>query len=115
RAARSPAPDEICAFACDGRAGAFLLDTWGKDGSTLLDWIPLWEVARLCVRCRAAGVPVALAGSLGPRQIGAVLQLRPDWIAVRGAACLGGRTGTLDLGKVRALVDLVGVTSTSAG
>jgi uncharacterized protein (UPF0264 family) len=69
RPARSPSPDEICSFACDSRAGAFLLDTWDKDGSTLLDWMPLWEVARLCVRCRAAGVPVALAGSLGPRQI----------------------------------------------
>src|SRR2546429_246491 len=70
--AGAPAPAEVCAFACDQHWGAFLLDTWGKDGTTLLDWLPAAEVAVLCQRCRRAGVPVALAGSLGAPQIRAL-------------------------------------------
>src|SRR5260370_30492609 len=66
---RAPSPAELCRFACAHRAGAFLLDTWGKDGSTLLDWLPPAQVTELCRRCGAAGVPAALAGSPGPPQV----------------------------------------------
>jgi uncharacterized protein (UPF0264 family) len=91
--AQAPPPEEVCAFACQQHAGAFLLDTWGKDGSTLLDWMPLATVCRLAARCRNAGVPVALAGSLGLEQFAVLRAADPDWFAVRGAACLGGRRG----------------------
>jgi uncharacterized protein (UPF0264 family) len=113
--ARSPSPVQLCHLACEQRAGAFLLDTWGKDGSTLLDWIPPRQIADLCCDCAAAGVPVALAGSLGAPQIRALLPLQPDWIAVRGAACVGvRRENHIDLGKVRGLAAVVrGVTAAS--
>jgi uncharacterized protein (UPF0264 family) len=105
--AGAPSPDELCRFACEQRAGAFLLDTWGKDGSTLLDWMPMPEIETLCRRCRAARVPIALAGSLGPHQIGQLTALDPDWIAVRGAVCRGRRQDNIDLVKVRALAELI--------
>ncbi len=110
RRAGAPSPDAVCAFACDNGWGAFLLDTWGKDGSTLLDWLSLPEIERLCGRCRAAGVPVALAGSLGPEHVEALFPLRPDWFAVRGAVCEGGRGGALHPDRVRRLAGLLAVT-----
>jgi (5-formylfuran-3-yl)methyl phosphate synthase len=108
RRAQAPAPEEVCAFALEHRTGPFLLDTWGKDGSSLLDWMPLPEVQRLCARCRSAGVPVALAGSLGPQEIRVLRPAQPDWFAVRGAACRQRRRGSaVDTGEVRQLVELL--------
>jgi uncharacterized protein (UPF0264 family) len=107
--ARAPAPEEVCASACDLPAGAFLLDTWEKDGRTLLNWLEVDEVDRLCQRCYAANVPVALAGSLGEAEIRTLLPARPNWFAVRGAACAGrDRSATVEEGRVRDLVTLVG-------
>jgi uncharacterized protein (UPF0264 family) len=106
--AGAPRPAQVCAFAAWQPAGAFLLDTWGKDGSTLLDWLDTAEVTSLCQQCRDAGVPVALAGSLGPEEIRVLRPAGPDWFAVRGAACAGrDRTGTIDDGKVRELVAML--------
>jgi uncharacterized protein (UPF0264 family) len=107
RRAKAPAPDQICAFASRRPGGAFLIDTWEKDGSTLLDWLPEAEASRLCRALRAAGVAVALAGSLGSAEIERLLPARPDWFAVRGAVCAGGRQAVLDEGKVRRLARLL--------
>ena len=49
-----------------------------------------------------------LAGSLGPAEIERLLPLAPDWFAVRGAACEGGRGGRVTEPRVRALVELMG-------
>jgi uncharacterized protein (UPF0264 family) len=107
RRAHAPTPEEVCSFAIENATGAFLIDTWEKDGSTLLDWLPVREVEHLQLRCRAAGVLIALAGSLGPDEIRTLRPLRPDWFAVRGAACLGRRReAVLDEGKVRHLAAL---------
>jgi (5-formylfuran-3-yl)methyl phosphate synthase len=108
RRASAPPVDGVCAFALGHPAGALLIDTWGKDGTTLLDWLPLAGLARLCARCRAAGRTLALAGSLGPAEVAALLPLAPDWLAVRGAACRGrDRQAAVDAGKVRRLAALV--------
>ncbi len=106
--ANAPSVDAVCAYAREQAGGVFLLDTFGKGaGQTLLDWLPLRKLALLCKLCRAAGVRTALAGSLGPDEIRKLLPLRPDWIAVRGAACAGGRGGTVSEAKVRELAALV--------
>jgi hypothetical protein len=103
----APPVEDVARFAAGERAGAFLIDTAVKDGTTLLDWLTLPALARLVKTCRAAGVPVALAGSLGPREIGRLRELAPDWFAVRGAACGGGRTGKVEVGRVRSLATLL--------
>jgi uncharacterized protein (UPF0264 family) len=115
RRAAAPRPASVCDFACEQGWGAFLLDTWRKDGSTLLDWCSLRELTQMRAHCRAAGTPVALAGSLGAEQLRALRALRPDWFAVRGAACGGGtRTGTIDVDRVRRLVELLAEPVTAA-
>lgn len=102
--AGAPQPEAVCAFAVENAAGAFLIDTWRKDGSTLLDWLALEEIARFQKQCRAAQVPLALAGSLGIAEMKTLLPLRPEWFAVRGAVCQGRQRGArLEEGKVRQL------------
>ena len=106
RRARAPAPDEVCIFVSRRPGWGFLLDTWGKDGLTLLDWMSRVEVDRMCRVCRDAGVTIALAGSLGRSLIRLLKPTAPDWFAVRGAACRGSqRTAAVDEGKVRGLVE----------
>jgi len=87
------------------RAGiaGILVDTAGKEGRTLLDW---WSVERLggWVRgLRGDGIEVALAGSLGAAELARIAGLGPDVVGVRGAACAGGRGGSVEAARVRAL------------
>jgi uncharacterized protein (UPF0264 family) len=106
--AQAPTPDAILTFVQDYKWPVFLLDTWKKNGRTLLDWLSLEEIRRFCERCRQDGIQVALAGSLGIDQISALLALEPDIFAVRGAACRrNDRSGTIDPCQVQLLVDLL--------
>jgi uncharacterized protein (UPF0264 family) len=110
--AGAPAPSDVCDFAIAHSWAAFLLDTWRKDGTTLLDWLSHAGLAELRTRCRHAGVPVALAGSLGEAEIRELMVLQPDWFAVRGAACrCGRRTDRIDANRVRSLAELLMATS----
>jgi uncharacterized protein (UPF0264 family) len=85
-----------------------LIDTYLKDGSTLLDWIFLPRLKKLVDRVRAEGIRIALAGSLREQQIQQLLPLQPDWIAVRGAACAtGDRKGTICRQRVSNLARLI--------
>jgi uncharacterized protein (UPF0264 family) len=108
--ADAPRPADVAGYA--GRFGftkTLLLDTFIKDGSTLLDWLTPDEVAALVRLCREADstVAVALAGSLGPAEIERLHGVAPDWFAVRGAACAGGRDGRVEESRVRELVKVV--------
>src|ERR1043166_3077557 len=123
--ARSPCVEDVICLARDpARAlrdpwdpfvgGVVLIDTHCKDAPgpgkrqpTLLDWLPVREIRHLCERCHRAGVRIALAGSLGPAEIAELMPVRPDWIAVRAAACEGGRDGVVSTLKVRELVAVI--------
>src|SRR5262249_41049785 len=103
--AAAPPVDEVCALACADGFPVLLLDTWQKDGSTLVDWVSRHVLQDVCARCAVAGVRVALAGSLGPAQWAKLLPFEPWFFAVRGAACEGGvREGRVDPRRVRQLI-----------
>ena len=90
------------------RRGALLVDTWQKDGKSLLDFLSLSEIDMIIRRCQVAGIPVALAGSLDGTTMEALLPLRPEIIAVRAAACRNGnRNDEIDSRRVRRLVALL--------
>jgi uncharacterized protein (UPF0264 family) len=102
--AEAPPPRAVCDFACEQSCGAFLVDTWCKDGTTLLDWLSVEALGGLTEACTTAGVGVALAGSLGIPQIDRLRALEPEWFAVRGLVCTGRlRDQSIDLTAVRLL------------
>jgi uncharacterized protein (UPF0264 family) len=105
--AESPRPADVVAFAAEQHICTVLIDTFQKNGATLLDWLSTEEIGALVETCRERNVSIALAGSLGPAEIEQLLPLAPDWIAVRGAACEGGRGGRVTAERVRALADLL--------
>lgn len=105
--AESPRPAAVMSYLVESPWINLLLDTYGKDGSTLCDWLSIDEIGQIIQRCHSAGKRIALAGSLGLVQIERLRQTGPDWFAVRGAACEGGRGGSVSKNKVRAIAELV--------
>jgi uncharacterized protein (UPF0264 family) len=104
--ANAPPPEDVCAFAVTHGCGAFLLDTWQKDGRTLLDWLAPETIQQLARCCYSAGVPVALAGSLSPAAMAVLRDAAPDWFAVRGAVCPEARReAAIDADAVRRLAE----------
>jgi uncharacterized protein (UPF0264 family) len=97
------APVHVLDLARKHAVSVLLIDTCVKDGRTLPDLIAGAELEALCRGCREAGVRVALAGSLAEAELVALRPLEPDWFAVRGAVCRGGRDGTVESQRVRDL------------
>jgi len=111
----APPVDEVAEFACGWPGTAFLLDTFGKrpvvPGSarpSLLTYLTAERVADLCRYLQDAGVRVAVAGSLDSECLATLRCARPQWFAVRGAACAQGqRDGPILASRVRELVNLL--------
>lgn len=100
--AGSPSAEEMVATARDRGCAGVLIDTWEKRGGNLLAHMSLSELQRLRSETRAAGMFLALAGSLRLEDLGIVSEVQPEIVAVRGGVCRGGeRTGAIDEGLVR--------------
>ncbi|HXD89188.1 MAG TPA: (5-formylfuran-3-yl)methyl phosphate synthase [Urbifossiella sp.] len=107
--AKSVPPDELVKFAKRYRFKAFLLDTWGKDGKTLLDFMKAPAIGELIESVGRVGMKSAIGGSLRPEQVKLLKGVSPDWYAVRASACAGGkRTGAIDAGRVKKWKEAIG-------
>ncbi len=106
--AKSPSLDELRERIAGGSVPLVLIDTVQKNGRSLLDWIAPPELSALIAHLHRFGTRVAVAGSLDASVIPHLVAMRPDWIAVRGAACVGGRAGAVSEWKVAALADMLG-------
>jgi len=102
-AAGSPRPDRIIDAA--GRApdcAGVLFDTWDKSRPSPLEAAGDW--ADWVAHAHGAGRFVALAGGLDLAAIARLSPLRPEYYAVRGAACVGSdRLARVDVGRVAEL------------
>jgi uncharacterized protein (UPF0264 family) len=111
REAGSPEPSAIAVLARRIGADAVLLDTWTKDGRDLFAWMSPSVLKEWVARVRIAGLAVAVAGSIRENTMATVLDAQPDIVGVRGAACEGGRSGSVRASRVRilkgAMVNLV--------
>jgi uncharacterized protein (UPF0264 family) len=110
----------VVAYADAGRAGnlapaalldvaeradvrGLLLDTADKSGPGLCALQSPLSLARLVADAHAAGLFVAMAGKLEADDLRVVRDAGADIAGVRGAACLGGRTGVTSAERVRRL------------
>lgn len=108
RLARSPPWENVVALAAAVRAPFVLVDTYDKRSGTLFDHWPAATLKGFAEMARAAGVGFVLAGSLRWEDIERAKSYRPDFVAVRGAACRGGREGTLDPQAIERLLVALG-------
>lgn len=101
--AGSPRPDEVLFHASDLGCGAVLLDTFDKSGGDLLERWSMEKIAQFVADSNKRGLLAVLGGSLTMETISKLSNAKlmpyaPDYFAVRGAACVGGRTSEI-LGK----------------
>ena len=102
---RTPVPelDAMARLAASAGAAGVLLDTSAKDGRDLFHYLGAEAVAAWVLLARGLGLVTAIAGSLGPDRLDEARHAAPDLIGVRGAACEGGRNGTVSAARVSAL------------
>lgn len=100
RKAAAPAPLEIVAAAADAGCRTLLIDTFDKSATGVVADadLPAWIAA-----ARAKGMAVAVAGRLEQADVPRVIACGADVVAVRSAACRGGRLGRVDRLLVAAL------------
>jgi len=104
REAAAPPPEEILSAAIRLGADAFLIDTCRKKAGGLRDIMSRQELTRLAATAHEAGLTFALAGSLRLPDIAGLIDIGPDVIAVRGAACHGeSRSADVSSESVRRL------------
>jgi uncharacterized protein (UPF0264 family) len=100
---------DTLAVAVRARANGLLADTLRKDGGSLLETVSRLQLDVWIAEARSRGLLVGLAGRLGPAEVALLADSAADVLGVRGAACDGGRCGSVNAGKVRALRDLLRV------
>ncbi|HEY7637902.1 MAG TPA: (5-formylfuran-3-yl)methyl phosphate synthase [Gemmatimonadales bacterium] len=94
---------DISDIAADSGASGVLLDTSIKDGKDLFSWVSPLQLEGWIATIREKGLLAAVAGSLRAQSFAAACAAHPDVVGVRGAACVGGRTGRIDRGRVARL------------
>jgi (5-formylfuran-3-yl)methyl phosphate synthase len=108
-AAKSTAPAELVKFAKRFRFKAFLFDTFDKSGGHLLDHLSVAELTEYVTSLHRSQIQVALGGSLKFEHVAKLKPVQADWLAVRGAVCVGGkRDGDLDDVRLAKWVAAVG-------
>ncbi len=84
-----------------------MLDTAVKDGEPLTSFLPPPRLREFCRKAHSLGLKVALAGSLGEKELAELVGLA-DILGVRGAVCPSGREGRLSGELVRRLKEVLG-------
>ncbi|HEX4627218.1 MAG TPA: (5-formylfuran-3-yl)methyl phosphate synthase [Gemmatimonadales bacterium] len=100
-------PGAIICVAVETGAAGVLLDTAGKTTS-LFALLDVETVGRWVAAAHAVGLFAGLAGSLQGKDFALARALAADLVGVRGAACIGGRTGRVVASRVAALSALTG-------
>ena len=107
RTAQAPQPCDVLQAGVRIGCRAVLVDTFDKSQGNLLAHWNLADLANFVAEVRQQGLTIVLAGSLDRDAIRTILPLAPDYLAVRGAACAGGRTSRLDATRIAQLVSLL--------
>jgi uncharacterized protein (UPF0264 family) len=103
QAAKAPAPEEVLSHAIEIGCAGFVLDTWSKAGRCSLDLLDAERLRLLIGEAIAKPIVVVLAGSITQERLAEAASCGPTLVGVRGAACVGGRSGVVDAERVRAL------------
>ena len=106
--ASAPSWREVLLAAVEIGSEYLLIDTWGKNGRSLLDFYTAEALQSMIAEANTVGLSVAIAGSIPMEELRNLARVGADWVGVRGAVCDGPlRTGSICETKVRrALAEL---------
>ena len=94
-----PAIESVLEFTSAQTSAALLVDTFEKRSGSSLEILGATRISRLVEQARSASVKIVIAGSVQEHQLPTLLGCQPDFIGIRGAACVQGRT-FLDASKL---------------
>jgi uncharacterized protein (UPF0264 family) len=103
----APEPEQVLSAAAEVGCTALLIDTWDKSAGPLFSHWPASHVGGFVRRVRASHMAAVLAGSLSGESFHAAVRLRPNLVAVRSAACEGGRNGRVTRRRVQELASVI--------
>lgn len=86
----APSPTDVLDLATAEDCAAVLVDTCLKQQGRLWDWFSSAELSRLARAVQRSGRLFGVAGSLRAGDLGALAEVAPDLVAIRGAACSAG-------------------------
>lgn len=101
--AESPPTERVIDEATRAEARAVLVDTFTKDGRGLFDFWDADALRRFTSKVRQRGMLAVVGGGLSLDTIPQASAAGADYVAVRGAACDGSRTGKIDAARIRAI------------
>ena len=101
--AGSPAEAAIVDLAREARAAAVLVDTWDKSAGPLGAHWTQERLVDFVAAVHTAGLLAVVGGSLDESTLAEAVRAGADVVAVRGAACHGGRGGRVAAERVRTL------------
>ena len=99
--ADAPAMTDVVEEAAKADARAVLVDTYTKDGRGLFDFWTGETLRRFTADVRRREMLAVVGGGLTTATIPQAAECGADYIAVRGAACEGPRTGTVSAARIR--------------
>lgn len=88
--AQAPPPLEVVVAAAEAGCRIVLIDTFTKDGRSLLDFQSPSELQAIATVARQVGLQLALGGSFRAALLPQIVDIAPDIVAIRSAACRGG-------------------------
>jgi len=98
-------PQTLVAAASRAACDLVMVDTAFKDGQSLFDALGLNEITDFVGAAHAAGMKVALAGSVKLEHLQELHRIGPDVVGIRGAVCAGrDRNTRIDPDLVRRFV-----------
>jgi (5-formylfuran-3-yl)methyl phosphate synthase len=103
QSAGAPSPDDVLHAGVHLACPALLIDTWNKSAGSLFNHFRKDDLHSLLDRARSQNLLVVLAGSLDGESFDEAVQLSPDLVAVRTAACDAGRNGRISTSRVHDL------------
>lgn len=105
QAADAPPPGEVAAAAASLGCDWFLIDTFEKSAGEPANRSARQRLAGFVDAGQQLGLGIGIAGGLGVADVAWATRLGVDLIGFRGAACVGGRSGTVCAKRVRSLID----------
>ncbi|MGH7626002.1 MAG: (5-formylfuran-3-yl)methyl phosphate synthase [Gemmatimonadaceae bacterium] len=101
--AKAISPAAVIRIAHDAGARGVLLDTAHKEGRTVFAIMGDRRLGQWVAEAHRQQLMVALAGQLSARDFSRARSLTANMVGVRGAACVGSRTGTVSRSRVAIL------------
>ncbi len=99
----APPPHQVIRAAIDEGCRYVLIDTFDKRHHDLFSVVSTPAIDSWMRLAREGGLGTVIAGSLSASTLPRALRLRPDFVAVRGAACDGERTTSICTRRVKQL------------